>query len=209
MAVYVYRCAKCRGLFNTVIQGLCRACKTGDAGASASPAGSNEVNIIENSDPGSTGAVVVNPQALAPEFFISDGEKWVSANPKISELNRLTEQVFERNPSLGQFASPQSEFTMKPEDTVRFRDQFGNYGPEYKNTSGKVVRGRVVAGNRIALDGCISTIGKDGVVDVVDLLEFPGEIVGMRSESATQPVETRPEPHAAILNPKRKMRITE
>ena len=168
----------------------------GSPPAQAQPA---DVTIVEPTD--RDGAVIVNPGAGQPEFF-------VQGNSKIEQLNRLTQGVFERNTSLGQFMYE------LPKDQ-KYEFTFSGFkepgAPVYTSESGPI-SGKILPGGRIALDRPIIRKNADGTTDVVDIIDqeaiFPTQVMVVKGIDAPPP-EPQSDPHAALLNPKRKMRLAE
>ena len=160
----------------------------------AKPESEPDVRIVEPGVP--DGAVVVNPAGGGAEFF-------ASGNPKVDELNNLTVEVFRRSPSLGQFQTLES-----PRYEFKFSGWAGSE-PSF-SVDGDVVTGKVLANGKIMLDKPISRRNPDGSVDIVDIIEqgslFPGRNVEVKE---VLPPEPTSDPHAALLNPKRKMRLAE
>ena len=195
MAVTLYRCSKCRGLFNSVFgtgeNQVCRDCKFG-GGVGGSP-----------------DKTVVTKQDVK---IVEAGEK----ESKLDELNRLTQAVFERSPSLGQFDGGKQisqpfiyQLPVDPDQKYKFTfSGFEEAGAQGYRSTGEIT-GRMLENGRIALDNPIFRINKDGSMDVLDLIDsdilLPQQAV---SESLPAPVpEPTADPHSALLNPKRKLRL--
>lgn len=204
MGVTLYRCSRCKGLFNSVFgtgeNQLCRACKTGDSAGSSGQLASSSVTIVEARDKAEP--IVVNPSDQGAVFFDI-------GNPKVDELNRLTQAVFDRSPSLGQF------MYSVPQPGEKYAFKFSGWmetGARAYQAQDEQITGKMMENGKIALDKPIIRINGDGSTDVVDILDsdvlIPQQSISV-SGIAEVPEEPSTEPHAAMLNPKRKMRIAE
>ena len=178
---------------------LCRACFTGDAGASAS----GVLQIVESEQVAKP--VVVNESGPKPEFF--------SEPSRVDKLNVITQAVFEQNPSLGTFlGEPKFEFTFSGWRQPEVAAYSGLGGP---------IKGRMLPGGKIALDEPIMRLNGDGSIDLIDVVDqevfLPGaafqpqnsqrievEVKGLEIEDPAPPTQS---PHRAMLEPKRKIRI--
>ena len=176
--------------------------------------GGSPDNIVGGSPPNQEGSgadikivepsgedVALNPSVVRAEFF-------ASGSSKVDELNRLTDQAFERSPSLGQF------LYYAPTDQ-KYQFTFSGFKepgvPRYMAESGPI-SGKIMPGGRIALDRPVIRQNPDGTTDVVDIIDqeaiFPTQVIVVKGIEVPPPEPTS-EPHAALLNPKRKMRLSE
>lgn len=203
MAVTLYRCSQCNGVFSAVYDAgpnrkLCRGCKFSGFGASSDAAKKGEeVTIVEPDGKGESvgagkqgvqsaiGGPIGNAQDIFAQQNVSGLMGQVGAgavNASLQTLNDMTNMILDNVTLLTDFVGAK----VYDPSTNSFYEKTASGTIRQVDGIGKVIREIYSGGNEI---------------------RTPFQYA--QPESKTRTEVPRPDPHEATLNPKRKIRLEE